>query len=113
VTAVRVTGEGVLITVADGRVFQAGYADAVLSRAAPLATLTACPPPRRAGRCVRGRDRGVRAGSWCLCWVLGGVGATRAGDGAECLGEGGEVGGWQPAGDVLAGDGGEDGGGFV
>jgi hypothetical protein len=41
VTAVRVTDEGVLIAVADGRVFRAGYADAVLSRAGPPATLTA------------------------------------------------------------------------
>jgi hypothetical protein len=45
VTAVRVTGEDVLITVAVGRVFRAGYADAVLSRPAPPATLTAHPRP--------------------------------------------------------------------
>jgi hypothetical protein len=36
VTAVRVTGESVLITVADGRVFRAGYMDAVLSRKTPV-----------------------------------------------------------------------------
>jgi hypothetical protein len=41
VTAVWVTGEGVLITVADGRVFRAGYADAVLSRKKPTGSLTA------------------------------------------------------------------------
>jgi hypothetical protein len=39
VTAVRSTGESVLITVADGRVFRAGYIDAVLSRKAPPAPL--------------------------------------------------------------------------
>jgi hypothetical protein len=55
VTAVRVTGEGVLITVADGRVFRAGYADAVLSRVTPPATLTgAARAARRAPSFARG-----------------------------------------------------------
>jgi hypothetical protein len=35
VTAVRITGESVLITVADGRVFRAGYMNALLSRKTP------------------------------------------------------------------------------
>jgi hypothetical protein len=39
ITAVTVRGDRVLITVTDGRVFRAGYADAVLCRAAPPATL--------------------------------------------------------------------------
>src|SRR6202043_4138319 len=37
-----------------------------------------------------------------------GLGWTRAGDGAQRLGELAEVGAWQPAGDVFAGDGGQD-----
>ena len=40
VTAVRITGESVLITVTDGRVFRAGYMDAILSRKRPPSTLT-------------------------------------------------------------------------
>lgn len=39
VTAVRIAGESVLITVADGRTFRAGYGDAILSRKTPPATL--------------------------------------------------------------------------
>lgn len=35
VTAVRIAGDHVLITVADGRVFRAGYMDAILSRPKP------------------------------------------------------------------------------
>jgi hypothetical protein len=39
VRSVRVSGEHVLITVADGRVFRTSYLDAVLSRKTPPATL--------------------------------------------------------------------------
>jgi hypothetical protein len=65
------------------------------------------------GRSVRGRDRGVRAGSWCRCRALAGLRWARAGDGAQRLGELAEVGVWQPAGDVFAGDGGQDRAGLV
>jgi hypothetical protein len=54
VTAVRITGESVLITMADGRVFRAGYMDAILSRKTPPATLG--PPhsvPPQRFRCTR------------------------------------------------------------
>src|SRR5260370_42427367 len=42
-----------------------------------------------------------------------GAGWARAGDGAQRLGELAGVGVWQPAGDVFAGDGGQDRGGLV
>jgi hypothetical protein len=40
VIAVRISGDYVLLTIADGRVFRAGYVDAVLTRATPPGPLT-------------------------------------------------------------------------